>query len=191
MKVEPIKDEKKLNAFLKYLKGTNYRDWMMAKMQLNTGLRISDVVSIKVSDILNEKKKFKSYFALHEEKTNKSKKISFSEPLKKDLLAYINENALELDDYLFTSRKSKDGAKNHITTVQAYRVLKAAADAVGIEFFGTHSLRKTFGYKTYINTGFNVALIQSIFNHGSQRETLIYIGMDQEEKDEVYTTNYI
>lgn len=49
MVVEPIKDKKKVDSFLTYLKVKNERDWLLAKFQLNTGLRISDVV--KVSDM--------------------------------------------------------------------------------------------------------------------------------------------
>lgn len=64
MIVEPIKDKKKIEALLIYLKGKNERDWLMAKFQLNTGLRISDVVNVKVSDILTEKYNFKDYFVL-------------------------------------------------------------------------------------------------------------------------------
>ncbi|WP_419865699.1 tyrosine-type recombinase/integrase [Bacillus dakarensis] len=49
---------------------------------------------------------------------------------------------------------------------------------------GTHSLRKTFGYFAY-QQGIDLAMIQKLLNHSSQAETLRYIGITQEQMDEV------
>lgn len=185
MTVEAIKNKKKIEALLTYLKGKNERDWLLCKSQLNTGLRISDVVSVKVSDILSEKGKFKDYFVLREQKTNKEKKIKLNEELRKALKAFIQSNNLQGNDYIFCSRKKV--YESHISTTQAYRILKAAATAVGIENFGTHSLRKTWGYWTYKASKYNIGLIMSIFSHSSQSISLRYIGIDQESKDELYS----
>ena len=77
--------------------------------------------------------------------------------------------------------------KSHISVTQAYRILRAGAEAVGIENFGTHSLRKTWGFWTYDKSKYNIALIMSIFNHSSQNITLRYIGIDQKSQDELYS----
>ena len=52
MTVEAIKDKNKVEALLTYLKGKNERDWLLCKFQLNTGLRISDVVSVQVYNLI-------------------------------------------------------------------------------------------------------------------------------------------
>lgn len=65
----------KLCALLMYLKGTSDRDYLLAKFQLNTGLRISDVVSVKVCDVMSAKRRFKEHLVIDEVKTNKSKSI--------------------------------------------------------------------------------------------------------------------
>jgi len=184
MIVEPIKDKKKINDFLIFLKGKNERDWIMAKFQLNTGLRISDVVKVKVSDILTEKFNFKDYFVLLEQKTNKEKKIKLNDSIKTALNTYIKQNKLGHNNYIFKSRK---GLNEHITVTQAYRLLKNAAISIGIENFGTHSLRKTWGYWTYKVSSYNIGLIMDTFNHSSQKITLRYIGIDQGAKDELYS----
>ena len=184
MVVEPIKDKKKVDALLTYLKGKSERDWLMAKFQLNTGLRISDVVKVKVSDILTEKLNFKDYFVLQEQKTKKDKKIKLNDSLKTALKAYVKGNKLGQDKYIFESRK---GYNDPISVTQAYRILKEAANGFGIENFGTHSLRKTWGYWTYKASRYNIGLIMDTFNHSSQKITLRYIGIDQEAKDELYS----
>jgi len=86
------------------------------------------------------------------------------------------------EDYIFKSKKG-----GCLTTVQAYRILKEGAKAVGIENFGTHSLCKTWGYHTYKASSYNIALIMDTFSHSSQTITLRYIGINQEEKDNLYS----
>lgn len=100
MVVEPIKERKRVDSLLTYLKGKNERDWLLAKFQLNTGLRISDVVKVKVSDLLTENMSFKDYFVLQEQKTYKEKKIKLNDSLKKSLKDYIKQNKLEIGNYI-------------------------------------------------------------------------------------------
>lgn len=179
---EPIKDKKKIDALLKYLKGQNERDWLLAKFQLNTGLRIGDVVKIQVGQFYKNNK-FLDYLFIIEEKTQKAKKIKLNDELRKALKVYIQNNKLHEEDYIFSSRK---GSKN-ITTTQAYRILKEAAVSLSIENFSTHSLRKSWGYWTYKMSAYNIGLIMDMFNHSSPKITLRYIGISQEQKDELYS----
>ena len=58
--------------------------------------------------------------------------------------------------------------------------MKKAAKAVGVPYnVGTHSLRKTFGYRYYKTTG-DLDTLQRIFNHSSSLITMRYIGLDAE-----------
>ena len=69
---------------------------------------------------------------------------------------------------------------------QAYKIINNVAKSVEIkEKIGTHTLKKTFGYHAY-NNGYDITLIQKLFNHSSQSVTLRYIGITQEELDDVY-----
>ena len=179
MVVEPIKDRKRINALLTYLKEKNERDWLLAKFQLNTGLRISDVVKVRVQDLMTSHLNFKDYLVL------KKKKIKLNNNLKKTIKTYINHNNLgQTNFYIFQSRKGSNGP---ISVTQAYRILKAAAVDLHIENFGTHSLRKTWGYWTYKMSRYNIGLIMDTFNHSSKKITLRYIGITQENKDDLYS----
>ncbi|HDI3019217.1 TPA: site-specific integrase [Clostridium botulinum] len=184
MSVEPIKDKKKIESFLIFLKGKSERNYLLCKFQLNTGLRISDVVKIKVSDFFTTNMNFKDYFILKEQKTGKQKKIKLNDSIKKALKSYVKQNNLKQNDYIFQSRK---GINSHISTTQAYRILKEGAESLGIENFGTHSLRKSWGYWTYKASRYNIGLIMDTFNHSSERITLGYIGITQDSKDELYS----
>jgi len=70
--------------------------------------------------------------------------------------------------------------------IQCNKILKDEADALGIENFGTHTMRKTFGYFIYQQTK-NIGLLMDIFNHSSQKITLKYIGINQDQQDDIYS----
>ena len=182
MTVEPVRDRSKIKLMYHYLNGKNPKYGLLFKFGLNTGLRISDILPVKVNDIYNNNNEFREYFVLKEKKTGKEKKIKINNALRKALETFVNSNNLANESYLFASKKGK-----YFGRIQAYRILKESADIIGIENFGTHSMRKTWGYWTYKISKYNIGLIMDTFNHSSQNITLRYIGINQDEKDELYS----
>jgi len=182
MTVEPIREKAKIKQLYQYLNGSDPKYAIIFKFGINTGLRISDIIPLKVCDIFNENWQFKEYLILHEQKTAKEKKIKLNKTLRSCLYNYVKTQQLGLPDYLFPSQKG-----GCIGRIQIYRVLKEAAMVMGIESFGTHSLRKTWGYWTYKISKYNIGLIMDTFNHSSPRITLRYIGINQDQKDELYS----
>lgn len=182
MTVEPIRNKSKIKKMYYYLKGKDEKYALLFKFGLNTGLRISDILPIKVKDIFSDNGKFKEYLVIKEKKTGKEKKIKLNDALKKAIEDFMKSRKLGNNDYLFSSRKG-----GHIGRIQSYRVLREAADTIGVENFGTHSLRKTWGYWTYQMSKYNIGLIMDTFNHSSQKITLRYIGVSQDQKDELYS----
>lgn len=145
------------------------RDYILFLLGINTGLRVSDLLSIKVKDIRRKKK-----FMVKEGKTEKPRIIHLSN-IYDELNAYIK--TLKDTEWLFPSRK---GNKS-ITRIQAYRQLNKAARMIDIEDgIGTHTMRKTFGYWYYKQTK-DVAKLQLILNHSHPEITLRYIGITDEE----------
>lgn len=182
MTVEPIRDKHKIKQMFFYLNGKNPKYGLLFKFGLNTGLRISDILPIKVSDIFKTENEFREHLILKEKKTGKEKKIKLNEALRKLIGSYVKTQKLTSESYLFYSQKG-----GHIRRIQAYKVLREAADFCGVENFGTHSLRKTWGYWTYQISKYNIGLIMDTFNHSSQSITLRYIGVNQDQKDELYS----
>ncbi|WP_207726873.1 tyrosine-type recombinase/integrase [Anaerosolibacter carboniphilus] len=155
----------------------NYKYYMVCVMALNTGMRIGDIITLKVADVKN-----KTHIVIREEKTNKTKLFPINAQLRDEINQYIAR--MENEDYLFESRqKNNIGVKVNITRVQAYRYIKSVAEEIGIEHFGMHSFRKSFGYFYYQQTK-DVAKLMQIFNHSSQEVTKRYIGLSQDEIDE-------
>ncbi|WP_313342128.1 tyrosine-type recombinase/integrase [Sedimentibacter sp.] len=182
MTVEPIRDRSKIKQLYHYLHGKDPKYGLIFKFGLNTGLRISDILPLKIKDIFMKNGDFRDYLVIKEKKTKKEKKIKLNDTLRKNIQSYIINDKFLYDDYLFPSKKG-----TYIGRIQAYRVLKEAAVLIGIENFGTHSLRKTWGYWTYKMSKYNIGLIMDTFNHSSQNITLRYIGVNQDQKDELYS----
>ncbi|RNC29975.1 MAG: hypothetical protein AWM53_00199 [Candidatus Dichloromethanomonas elyunquensis] len=57
--VQPIRDKKALETMKKLLRSSNLRDYCLFVLGINSGLRISDLLTLKVSDVLDEKGKIK------------------------------------------------------------------------------------------------------------------------------------
>jgi integrase len=170
--VQPIRNKHDIERMKNALNG---RDRLLFIFGINSSLRISDLLTIKVKDVRN-----KDVLTLRERKTGKAKKIRLNNAIQSAIKELTPPNALDTD-YLFKSRKG--GA---ISRVQAYRLLTQAAERIGLQTeIGTHTLRKTFAYHAY-KAGTDLALLQSVLNHSSQRETLRYIGIEQDDIDDVY-----
>lgn len=182
MTVEPIRNKTFISKMYTYLTEKDPRYGLLFKFGLNTGLRISDILPVRMENICNSNGEFKEYFVLIEKKTGKEKKLKLNCALRNEITDYIENQGLTLTNYLFWSKKG-----SHLGRVQAYRILKDAAVNVGVENFGTHSLRKTWGYWTYKASQHNIGLIMDTFNHSSQSITLRYIGINQDQIDELYT----
>lgn len=173
--VEPIRDIKKIEQIKIQLKNNSERNYVLFELGINTGLRISDILKLRVKDVKNNK-----YILLIEQKTQKHRKILITKSIRKILNNYTKK--MKSTDYLFRSEKSE----NPISRIQAYRIIRTACDSLKIRHIGTHSLRKTFGYHFYQKTK-DVALLQCILNHSSPDVTLRYIGVTQDIIDKSLT----
>lgn len=183
--VQPIRERKKIEAMKKVLQH-NKRDMLMFVLGVNCGLRISDILSLEVNHILTVKGKPKEFFELREKKTDKYRRIMLAENVQKGVSDYLKGYEGEMCRPLFISRKKdENGQAKALTRQQAYNILNEAAKTVGInEAIGCHSLRKTFGYWAY-KSGTDIVLLQQIFNHSSPSVTLRYIGIIQDDIDNV------
>ena len=168
--VEPIRNEQKFRDIQAYLKRTNVRNYIMLITGTYTGLRISDVLRLKVSDVKNKK-----FIYIREKKTSKQNIIELNPLLLKSYKEYCVDKPD--DEYLI---KSREGINQAITREQAYLILKKVGEEFGVENLGTHTMRKTFGYHYYRKTK-DVATLMKMFNHSDPSITLKYIGVVQDE----------
>lgn len=146
---------------------------------LNTSLRVSDFRRFKVSDLRG-----KDYAQMQAKKTGKEARVLINPAARKDINRLLAGR--RPDEYILQSRQ-KDSVTHKprpITRQRCYQIINAIAKEAGVEErIGCHTLRKTFGYHYYKMTG-DVVSLQRILGHSFQRETLVYIGVIQEDIDE-------
>lgn len=170
--VEPIRDKNVIREIKKYLliKDSSGRNYTLFVLGINVGLRISDLLLLKVKDVRGD------YINIREKKTGKHKKIKLNKEARKSVSRFINDK--NDDDWLFASRKGYAA----ISRITAYRILVDIQETFKLGNLGTHSLRKTFGYHFYKEYK-DVAALQIIFNHADSKITLRYIGIEQDGLD--------
>lgn len=165
--VEPIRDKMIVEDIYNDLKEKNDRDALMFLMGIYTGLRISDILLFKIKDLL------KSYYNIREQKTGKQKSYEWNPYLKRAIKEYVKNK--DIEEYAFKSRQTL----RPITRQRAYQIIKNVCARHGVYNTGTHTLRKTFGYFLYKESGKDIAMVMDILNHSSQETTLRYIGITQ------------
>jgi integrase len=167
--VEPLRTPEEISQFKSALHDLGgYRNKFLFTLGINTGLRISDLVKLKVGDIFG-----KPYTDLLEKKTQKKRRLHLI-AIQGDIVEYCVGKHPE--DFLFPSKKTD----SHISTTQAYRILVAAGEWIGRKDIGTHTMRKTFGYHYYKRTK-DVYTLMEIFGHASPTITKKYIGIREDE----------
>lgn len=180
--VEPIRNKKDIEKIKQFLAGKeNKRDYMLFVVGINVGLRAGDLLSLRIKDITSNKK-IKDSVTIQEEKTDKIRTFELNESAKKAIQLYLDSITYNADGYLFASRKGN----NQLTVISAHKIIKTLLRDLKIKGnYGTHSLRKTFGYHLY-NNGVTLETIQKMFGHSTQAMTLKYIGITKEVIKSVY-----
>ena len=156
----------------------NYTIFQVGKATL---LRVSDVLALRRNEIFNDDGTIKKNAYIRDKKTNKPNTL-YLKPVNQDLIDYLqwlNENKIQ-SDWLFPSIKHPD---RHITEKQYYKVMAKTGDLLGINYLGTHTMRKTGAYRVYMQTNYNIGLVMSLLNHSSEAMTLKYLGLDQVSRE--------
>lgn len=185
---QPIRDPALLHEFKDFYleKERNIRNYTLCILGLNTALRITDVLELRWGDLYDFSRNcFLEHLTVIEKKTGKSNTIALNHTVIDTLTAYRAHfsSALVEDTCLFPSRK---GVNQPISRCQAFRIIKKAAQSVGLNHhISCHSLRKTFGYHAW-QQGTPPALLMNIYNHSSYQVTKRYLGIEQDDRDNVF-----
>lgn len=190
---QPVRDIVELKKIKKYYREVkpNKRNFLLIICGLNTALRISDILKLRWKDVYNENLlSFKSHIDVKEQKTGKKTTVFINNNLKealasflKDIIAKKGKLCNVMEQFIFLGQKSTD---KPISRIQAFRIISEAAKKCLLSHkVSCHSLRKTFGYHAW-KKGVSPALLTSIYNHSSYKITTRYLGIDQDDRDEVF-----
>jgi len=169
--VQPIRDPDIIADIKVVLKERNLRNYIFFLSGINSGLRVSDLLKLRVRDVVG------THISIREMKTNKQKLILLTPELKRELKEYIQ--GMHANDFLFQSRQ---GHNKPIGRSAAYKMLRKVAEEFDLQDIGCHTLRKTFGYWHYKQFK-DIVMLMTHFNHSTEKVTLRYIGEIQDSMD--------
>ena len=181
IKVSPIRKKEHIEAIKKLLKDQP-RNLALFTFGINTALRASDILQIKVGHV--EGLEVGESFRIREKKTKKVRRVVLNEASHAAIQGYLKVRPKTGPSApLFLSRIGKEQA---ITVSYLNNLVKRWGKVVGVkENLGSHSLRKSFGYHQRL-AGTSLPILVVAFNHSTQYQTLAYLGIEEEELTEAF-----
>lgn len=131
----------------------------------NLGLRISDILRLRLSDIVNDGGRFR--LAITEQKTGKERVFTVPLVIQQYLENYCLRNGIGRNDRIFP-----------LTERAVQKQLALVCDYLGFEGISTHSFRKWYATEIYKDSGYDIALVQRLLQHSSATVTQRYIGIE-------------
>lgn len=136
--------------------------------EANLGIRIGDVLQLKLSDIVKDGKRYR--LNIIEEKTGKRRTFTVPETVYQFFCNYCTEQNIGANEQMFP-----------ITTRAVQKHLKAVCDLLGYSNVSTHSFRKWYATDIYEASGHDIVLVQQLLQHSSPNITRRYIGISDEK----------
>ena len=131
----------------------------------NLGLRISDIVKLRLCDIVLDGGRYR--LEIVEQKTGKRRIFTVPLVIQQYIENYCLRNGIRRDERIFP-----------LTERAIQKQLKIVCDYLGFEGISTHSFRKWYATEIYKNSGYDIALVQRLLQHSSAATTQRYIGME-------------
>ena len=131
----------------------------------NLGLRISDIVKLRLSDIVSDGGRYR--LEITEQKTGKQRVFTVPLVIYQYMENYCLRDGIGRNDLLFP-----------VTTRAVQKQLALVCDYLGYQGISTHSFRKWYATEIYKNNGYDIALVQRLLQHSSAAVTQRYIGIE-------------
>lgn len=140
-------------------------------LEANLGLRIGDILALKLSSFVRDGERYRLDIA--EQKTGKKRTFTVPYLIYQYIENYCLRNRIGRSERIFPIS---------VRTVQA--ILKMSCDYLGFEGVSTHSFRKYFATEIYKNNGYDIVLVQHLLQHSSAAITQRYIGIDTKQVED-------
>lgn len=131
-------------------------------LEANLGLRIEDIVRLRLCDIVKDGANYR--LDIIEHKTKKKRTFIVPIAIYQFIYMYCEENRIEKIDIIFP-----------ITTRAVQKHLKNVVDYLGYDNIGTHSFRKFFASDVYESNNHDIELVRELLQHSSTATTQRYI----------------
>ena len=134
-------------------------------LEANLGLRISDILKLRLCDIVRDGDRYR--LEVVEQKTGKRRIFTVPLVIQQYIENYCLRSGIRRTDLIFP-----------ITERAVQKQLAIVCDYLGYEGISTHSFRKWYATEIYKANGFDIALVQRLLQHSSAATTQRYIGIE-------------
>lgn len=131
----------------------------------NLGLRISDILRLRLCDIVRDGDRYR--LEITEKKTGKRRVFTVPLVLQQYVENYCLRNGIDREERIFP-----------LTERAIQKQLKTVCDYLGIQGISTHSFRKWYATEIYKSSGYDITLVQRLLQHSSAATTQRYIGIE-------------
>jgi integrase len=119
---------------------------------------------------------------LREQKTGKLRRINLNKACIEVINQVLAMKAYDDDDHLFV------GQRGRFTVPYLNTLVKSWCRAINLKGnYGSHTLRKTWGYMQRVHFGVGLPELMTVFGHATQRQTLTYLCVQPEEVKSIYS----
>jgi integrase len=175
---QPIRDKKAI-ARIKKILADRPRYLCLFTLGINTAYRANELLSIRVGQVKNLKAG--DVLDLKQRKTHKYRPVTLNPMAIASIQNWLDVGQLQNEDYLFT------GQRGCLTVETVSTLVKTWCRDVGLKGnYGSHTLRKTWGYWQRLERGTAIPLLMEAFGHATQQQTLAYLGIQSNEIAAIY-----
>lgn len=180
IKVEPIRTKTAI-ANIKKILADKPRDLCLFTLGINTAWRANELLSIRMGQVRGTNAG--DTLELKQSKTRKYRVVTINRTVAESMQMFLAQagDRLEDEDYLFFNQR-----RDVLTVPTVTYLVKGWCAAVGLKGnYGSHTLRKTWGYWQY-KRGTPLPLLVEAFGHATQQQTLAYLSIQPQEIQDVY-----
>jgi integrase len=174
---DPIKDRRFIRSIKAVLKDENKQtEHLLFTVAINSGLRVSDLVTLTYGDLWNEDGKPQRKVRLKTQKTSAWIEFQVNGAMQEAMALYAKAGTLgEPTTRVFP-----------VTERTVTRWVKRWCAQVGLEagHYSAHTLRKTYAYQLWAQNGKTheaLTVVQKTLGHKSPGTTLDYLGISREQ----------
>lgn len=178
IRVDPIKELKDIRMIKKMLRDKP-RDYCLFTLGINTNLRASDLLNITYEQVRGVT--VGDELVLRERKTGKARRITLNQAAVDAIRRLLESTGYRAGDFLFK------GQRGVLTVPSVNRLVKSWCKTINLKGnFGSHTLRKTFGYHQRVQLNTSIPELMVMFNHSTQKQTLDYLCIQDDEIKDAY-----
>ncbi len=169
--IENYLEKEKVDILLATAKACNFRDYLMFRILWRTGLRVSELLSIRPQDL----EAHNQVINITKAKGNKQRRVMLDTETFALLLDYISTNNIPMSRPIFT-----------FSSVWAWKLFKKYARISGLpDTTHPHTLRHSYAIYL-VRSGLDLRRVQQLLGHSNLNTTQVYLQFKDENLREGY-----